>query len=87
MNYLTIEQIDVYQTSYELSNFVWKVVIKWDYFAKKVMGHQYVSAVDSISANLAEGRGRYHKKDKIKCYRYSFWLIERKRRLDKKSNG
>ena len=38
MNYLTIEQIDVYQTSYELSNFVWKVVIKWDYFAKKVSG-------------------------------------------------
>jgi four helix bundle protein len=36
------------------------------------MGHQYVSAVDSISANLAEGWGRYHKKDKIKCYRYSF---------------
>ncbi|MEM0992417.1 MAG: four helix bundle protein, partial [Bacteroidota bacterium] len=28
-------------------------------------------AADSISANIAEGFGRYHKKDKIKFYRYS----------------
>ncbi|MCK4639103.1 MAG: four helix bundle protein, partial [Bacteroidales bacterium] len=26
-------------------------------------------AADSISANIAEGFGRYHKKDKIKFYR------------------
>jgi len=76
---LTIEQIDVYQTSYELSNFVWKVVIKWDYFAKKVMGHQYVSA------NLAEGWGRYHKKDKIKCYRYSFGSLKESENWTKKA--
>lgn len=76
MIYLTIEQIDAYQTSYEMSNFVWKAVIKWDYFAKKAMGHQYVSAVDSISANLAGGWSRYHKKDKIKFYRYSFGSLK-----------
>ena len=27
--------------------------------------------VDSVSANISEGFGRYHKKDKIKFYRYS----------------
>ncbi|MBD1397484.1 four helix bundle protein [Pontibacter sp. JH31] len=30
-----------------------------------------MTAVDSISANLAEGFGRYGKKDKIKFYRYA----------------
>jgi four helix bundle protein len=30
-----------------------------------------VNAADSISANIAEGFGRYHKKDKIKFYYYS----------------
>jgi len=28
-------------------------------------------AADSISANIAEGFGRYHKNDKIRFYRYS----------------
>lgn len=35
------------------------------------MGEQFVTAADSISANIAEGFGRYGKKDKIKFYRYS----------------
>ncbi len=36
------------------------------------MGKQFVRAVDSISANIAEGFGRYGKKDKIKFFRYSY---------------
>ena len=35
-----------------------------------------MEAVDSISANLAEGFGRYNKKDKIKFYRYSFGSVK-----------
>lgn len=46
-------------------------MIKWDYFAKDTIGKQYVKAVDSISANIAEGFGRFSKKDKINFYRYS----------------
>jgi len=56
---------------FHLSNYVWDIVIKWDWFAKKHVGGQFVEAADSISANIAEGFGRYHKKDKIKFYRYS----------------
>ncbi|MFA5782022.1 MAG: four helix bundle protein [Bacteroidales bacterium] len=54
-----------------VSNYVWNVVIKWDWFAKRHVGGQFVEAIDSISANIAEGFGRYHKKDKIKFYHYS----------------
>jgi four helix bundle protein len=39
--------------------------------ARKTVGEQFVDAVDPISANIAEGFGRYHKKDQIKFYRYS----------------
>ena len=54
-----------------LINYVWDIVVKWDGFAKNHLGGQFVEAIDSISANIAEGFGRYHKKDKIKFYRYS----------------
>jgi four helix bundle protein len=69
--YLKLNDIDAYKLAFHLSNYVWKVVMEWDYFAKKTIGAQFVDAADSISANIAEGYGRYHKKDKIKFYRYS----------------
>ncbi|MEM9887663.1 MAG: four helix bundle protein [Bacteroidota bacterium] len=45
--------------------------MEWEWFPKKTVGSQFVQAMDSVSANIAEGFGRYHKKDKIKFYRYS----------------
>ncbi|PIX33157.1 MAG: four helix bundle protein, partial [Bacteroidetes bacterium CG_4_8_14_3_um_filter_31_14] len=69
--YLQLNALNAYKTAFNLSNFVWDVVIKWDYFAKNTVGEQFVTAMDSISANIAEGFGRYSKKDKVKFYRYS----------------
>ena len=69
--FLKLNDIDAYQIAFNLSNYVWGVVMKWDYFAKRTVGGQFVEAIDSISANIAEGFGRYFKKDKIKFYRYS----------------
>ncbi|RLD42476.1 MAG: four helix bundle protein [Bacteroidetes bacterium] len=69
--YLKFDAIDAYRTAFNLSNYVWDLVIKWDNFAKFTVGKQLVESTDSISANIAEGFGRYHKKDKIKFYRYS----------------
>ena len=69
--YLKLNDIDAYKTALKLSNYVWLVVLKWDNFAKNTIGQQFVRAADSISANIAEGFGRFTKKDKIKFYRYS----------------
>lgn len=71
INYLTLNRVQAYKCAFHLSNKVWSVVSKWDNFAKYNMGGQFVRSVDSISANIAEGFGRYHKKDKILFYRYS----------------
>jgi four helix bundle protein len=40
------------------------------------VGKQFVKAVDSISANIAEGFGRFGKKDKIHFYYYSFGSLK-----------
>jgi len=70
--FLLLNNIGAYKIAFHLSNHTWNIVTEWDYFAKKTVGIQYVTAVDSIPANIAEGFGRYNKKDKIKFYRYCF---------------
>jgi len=67
--YLTLDKIVAYNESYELGNYVWKMVMNWDSFTKWTLGKQLVNSADSISANIAEGFGRYHKKEKIHFYR------------------
>src|SRR3989338_587096 len=74
--FLQLNDIGAYKISFKLSNYVWNTVITWDYFAKDTVGKQFVRAIDSIAANIAEGFGRYSKKDKVKFYRYSFGSIK-----------
>ena len=63
-----LEDITAYRISTELSDEIWEIVSRWEWFSKKTVGDQYVRAVDSISANIAEGFGRFHKKDKNKFF-------------------
>ena len=76
MNYLKLNDIDSYKRALKLSNYVWDIVSNWDWLAKRTVGVQFVTAIDSISANIAEGFGRYGKKDKIKFYYYSFGSVK-----------
>ncbi|MGJ5676597.1 MAG: four helix bundle protein [Nostochopsis sp.] len=57
------EDLQVYKLAEKLSNEIWKIVIKWDDFAKDTIGKQMVRAADSVGANIAEGRGRYNYQD------------------------
>lgn len=66
--YLRIDDVTSYKIASDLSDYVWEVVSRWDWFNKRSLGGQYVEAVDSIAGNIAEGWGRYHKKDKEKFY-------------------
>jgi four helix bundle protein len=70
--FLELEDIRAYKIAFEISNFVWDIVRDWKYFEKNTVGSQLVRAVDSISANIAEGYGRYGKREKIHFYRISF---------------
>jgi four helix bundle protein len=74
--FLKLNDVFAYKKALLLSNYVWNIVIRLDYFSKKTVGEQFIRSTDSISANIAEGFGRYNKKDKIKFYRYGFASIK-----------
>jgi four helix bundle protein len=74
--FLKLNDIKAYKIAFNLSNYVWKIVIHWKYFERDTVGKQFVKAVDSISANLAEGFGRFSKKDKIRFCRMSFGSLK-----------
>ena len=81
---LKVEDLDIYQMAEELADKVWNICIEWDYFAKDTIGKQLVRAADSISANLSEGHGRYHFKDRLNfCYYARGSLEETKTWLSK----
>lgn len=67
-NFLSLDSVRSYGIASKLSDEIWDIVSKWDWFARKTLGSQYVNAIDSIAGNLAEGFGRFHKKDKEKFY-------------------
>ena len=66
--YLSINDIRAYRKAFELSNKVWKIIEHWEYFPKSTVGSQLARSIDSISANIAEGFGRYSRKDKVRFY-------------------
>ncbi|MCK4407307.1 MAG: hypothetical protein KAV44_06500 [Bacteroidales bacterium] len=33
--YLQLNDIDAYKTAFNLSNYVWEIVVNWDWFAKR----------------------------------------------------
>jgi four helix bundle protein len=73
--FLTLNDISAYKLALILSQYVWEIVVKWDYFSRDTVGKQFVTALDSISANIAEGFGRYYKREKVQFYRYSYGSI------------
>lgn len=76
IKYLQLNDIDCYKRALKLANYVWDIVALLKWFPQKTVGAQFVTAIDSISANIAEGFGRYHKKDKCKFYYYSFGSVK-----------
>jgi four helix bundle protein len=66
------------------SDEIWFIVSAWDYFTKDTVGKQIVRSADSISANIAEGYGRYHyKENRNFCYFSRGSILETKGWLQK----
>jgi four helix bundle protein len=84
----TLETLEVYQLSELFSDEIWVNVEGWNHFNKDTIGKQIVRAADSISANIAEGYGRYYYKESKQFYFYArgsiqetkSWLSKCKRR-------
>ncbi len=68
---MKLEDLQVYSLSMEVGEDVWNIVDAWDNFAKDTVGKQLVRAIDSVAANLSEGFGRYHFREKTHFSYYS----------------
>ena len=71
MSQYRLEDLEVYQLALAFANKVWDIIITWDKFCRYHPGAQWADAADSISANIAEGYGRFHFKDRINFYYFA----------------
>lgn len=67
-SYIPLNNLEVYKLARELSQFGWEIYEILDWQDKKILGDQFIRAIDSVGANIAEGYSRYHYLDKIKFY-------------------
>ncbi len=82
-----LEDLDVYNLSQSFSDKIWHIVLKWDKFALYELGRQITNSADSISANIAEGYGRFHIKDNKRfCFFSRGSILETKNWLVKSVN-
>lgn len=90
-----LQKTKAYQKSCELSEVAWEEMMKWDWFERKALGLQFIRAIDSISANIAEAYGRHSFKDKLRFYHYArgsniealSWLEKARTRVLKDQNA
>ena len=69
MGKTSFENLEVYRLAEKLADEIWSIVAEWDRFAKNTVGIQLVNAADSVSANIAEGCGRFNYKDNARFIR------------------
>lgn len=82
MGYEEVEDLRIFQQAEEISDQIWGMVATWSYFTKDTVGKQLVRAADSVGSNIAEGYGRFHKKEVINFLYFArgslletrFWL-------------
>jgi len=67
--YRDFDDLDVYQLSFELANWIYDLTIDFPEEEKYGVISQLRRAATSIGANLAEGYGRYHYKENVQFCR------------------
>ena len=81
---LSIENLEVFNLANSIGQNIWDIVINWTYFKRDSIGKQVCRSSDSISANIAEGFGRYSfKENKHFCYYARGSLVETKNWIHK----
>ena len=63
---MELNDLEIYKLAKNISDASWGIYLQLDWQDKKIMGDQFISAIDSIGANIAEGFGRFHYLDRNK---------------------
>lgn len=81
---LKFDDLRVLQTAESLADEIWHQVLRWEDFAKDIVGKQLARAIDSVGANIAEAFGRFHYGEKLQFLYYACGsLFEAKYRLNR----
>lgn len=68
MTHILLKDLKIYQKALVISDKSWEIYQNFNWQIKKTIGDQFITAIDSIGANIAEGYGRFHYLDRIKFY-------------------
>ncbi|MCL4391850.1 four helix bundle protein [Patescibacteria group bacterium] len=63
---MELGDLEVYKLARIISGKGWALYEQFDWRTRKVIGDQFITAIDSIAANVAEGFGRFHYLDRNK---------------------
>ncbi len=66
--FISLNNLEVYKLARELSLIAWGIYDEMGWQNKKVIGDQFITSMDSVGANIAEGYFRFHFLEKIKFY-------------------
>jgi four helix bundle protein len=85
---LKFEDLRILKTAEAVADDVWRQVVRWDQFAREVVGGQLARAADSVGANIAEAFGRFHYGEKLQFLYYArgslfeskYWLNRAQKR-------
>lgn len=51
--FLLLKDLEVYRLARQLSEVAWRIYSQLDWRDKKIIGDQFITAIDSIGANIA----------------------------------
>jgi len=63
---LDLNDLEIYNLAREISCDAWEIYKEMGWQTKRVIGDQFITAIDSTGANIAEGFGRFHYLDRNK---------------------
>jgi four helix bundle protein len=66
-----LEELEVLKLAEAIADEVWGIVGTWEAFERQTMGSQWVRAVDSVRATIAEAYGRFHYGEKLQFLYYA----------------
>lgn len=65
---MKLEDLEIYRIARTIADASWEMYRELNWQEKKIVGDQFIRAIDSIGANIAEGFGRFHYLDRNKFY-------------------
>src|SRR3989338_4660950 len=63
---MKLEDLETYKLAREVSGDAWEIYKDLSWETRKIIGDQFITAIDSIGANMVEGCGRFHFLDRNK---------------------